>query len=348
MTPHTLDFRSDTVTKPTDEMRRAMAEAVVGDDVLGDDPTVQALEREFAGALGKDAALYCPSGSMCNLIALCVWCRPGDEIVMEERTHTFRYEGGGAARFANTQVQTFPRATGVPEVVDLTSRIRSKDIHEPRTSLFVLENTHNMAGGRVVPLERVRELADAAHEHGLRMHVDGARLFNAAAALGESVAALAAPADSVMCCLSKGLGAPIGSCLAGTTEFVTEARRVRKALGGGMRQVGILAAAGLLALRDGPKRLPIDHARARRFAEALEGTPGLRVDPADVDTNMVMVGLEESVDTKAFVARLAARGLMTFATGPHVLRFVFHRDQTEDDVDAAIDVLRTTAQGSDV
>ncbi|MAE76885.1 MAG: hypothetical protein CMJ85_08465 [Planctomycetes bacterium] len=331
-----LDFRSDTVTRPTPEMRRAMAEAVVGDDVLGDDPTVQELEREFAERIGKEAALFCPSGTMCNLIAVSVWCRPGDEAVMEEGTHTFRYEGGGAARIAGVQVWTFYRDSGVPEVSDLLDRVRnSVDDHQPRTTLFVLENSHNMAGGRVVPLARVRELADAARAHGVKLHVDGARLFNAATALGLPVAGLAAPADSVMCCLSKGLGAPVGSCLAGDRAFIAEARRVRKALGGGMRQVGVLAAAGLIALREGPKWLAEDHERAQRLAVGLGRIDGLVVDPADVDTNIVRVELD-GLDTATVVHTLARYDLHCFAPRRGRLRFVLHRDLTDADIDVAI------------
>ena len=337
------DFRSDTVTKPTPEMREAMAKAVVGDDVLGDDPTVQELEAEFASMLGKEAAIFCPSGTMCNVIAACVWCKPGDEIYMEESTHTFRYEGGAAARFAGAQIYTFARPSGVPEVDDVVSRLRSDDPHEPRSRLFVLENTHNVAGGRPVPVERVRELADAAHERGLKMHVDGARLFNAATALGVSVAELAEPADSVMCCLSKGLGAPIGSCLAGSLNFIYEAQRVRKALGGGMRQVGVLAATALIALREGSQRLGEDHERAKRLAAGIADIPGISCDePA---TNMVVVHLPEQVDTAAFRQALWDRGLQCFDPKPHRLRLVVHRDLDDEDVAGALAVLRGTAEG---
>ncbi|MCB9891021.1 MAG: aminotransferase class I/II-fold pyridoxal phosphate-dependent enzyme [Planctomycetes bacterium] len=333
-----LDFRSDTVTKPDEAMRAAMASAVVGDDVLGDDPTVRELENAFANKLGKESALYCPSGSMCNLIAVCVWTRPGDEIVMEERTHTFQYEGGSASRFGHVQTRTFARESGIPEVSDLTASLRNPhDVHHPRSSLFVVENTHNAAGGRIVPKSRIEELATTAHAHGLRMHIDGARLFNASVATGVSVADIVAPADSVMCCLSKGLGAPIGSCLAGPAEFIVEARRVRKALGGGMRQVGILAAAGLLALTEGPDRLATDHERARSFQRGLVSIDGLDADPPE--TNMVRVKLDESIDAAAFVEALRARGLLVFAVSPRHLRFVFHRDQRDEDVERALAIL---------
>jgi threonine aldolase len=231
----------------------------------------------------------------------------------------------------------------VPEIADVAPRLRNaKDDHQPRSRLLVVENTHNTAGGRCVPLPRLRELADFVHERGMVLHVDGARLFNAATALGCRVADLAAPADSVMCCLSKGLGAPVGSCLAGGGEFVQAARRVRKALGGGMRQAGVLAAAALVALREGPKLLATDHARAQRFARALQGAPGLAVDPARVETNMVMVDLD-GLDTETFLHTLAARQLLCFATRPGRLRFVFHRDQTEADVEAAIAAVREAA-----
>ena len=338
-----LDFRSDTVTRPGDDMRAAMAAARVGDDVLGDDPTVQELERSFADRLGKEAALFCPSGSMCNLIAICVWTRPGDEILMEKSTHTFKYEGGSASRFAHVQSKTFERANGIPEVSDLLDGLRDPDdVHQPRSSLFVLENTHNVAGGRVVPTKRVHELASVAHDHGLKIHIDGARLFNAATACGDTVAQIVEPVDSVMCCLSKGLGAPVGSCLAGSSEFVREARRVRKALGGGMRQVGVLAAAAQLALDEGSTRLDEDHARAAEFHRGLQAIDGVHA--VEPETNMVLLEIDEGVDMVRFHAALEERGLLTFAVGKAKLRFVFHRDQIDEDVPRALEVIEQSVR----
>ncbi len=335
-----LDFRSDTVTRPSPAMRRAMAEAVVGDDVIGDDPTVKELEALAARRCGKEAALFVPSGTMGNLLAILVHCRPGDEAIMEERTHTFRYEGGCAARFGGVQIRTVARESGVPELTDLSANLRNKDdIHQPRSSLFVLENTHNIAGGRVVPKARVDALAELAHEHGLKLHLDGARIFNAAVSLGISVAQIAEKADSVQFCLSKGLGAPIGSMIAGTSDFIAEARRARKALGGGLRQVGILAAAGILAIEEGSARLLEDHKKARHLGEAMGLMSGLRVDLESIDTNIVMCHLE-GIPESAFVSACQERGLLFFATQPGRCRFVTHLDITDDDIEAAICVLR--------
>lgn len=344
--PRILDFRSDTVTRPCAEMRRAMAEAVVGDDVLGDDPTVQDLERRAALRVGKEAALFLPSGTMGNLLAVLVHCRPGDEAIMEERTHTFRYEGGCAARFGGVQIRTFARESGIPEPQDLLGALRNPDdVHQPRSRLFVLENTHNLAGGRVVPKERVDELAKHAHAHGLRVHVDGARIFNAATALHLPVSELVEAADSVQFCLSKGLGAPIGSILAGAADFVAEARRARKALGGGMRQAGVIAAAGLVALERGSARLHEDHTRAQLLAREIATMPGLTVDVGATETNIVLVTVQAPLRDTDVVQLCAARGLAFFAIQPQRLRLVVHRDLSEGDVRAAIDVLREVSEG---
>jgi len=340
-----LDFRSDTVTRPTAQMREAMAHAVVGDDVLGDDPTVKDLEARAAKRCGKEAALFLPSGTMGNLLAVLCHCQPGDEAIMEERTHTFRYEGGCAARFGGVQIRTYARESGVPETSDLVDNLRNPaDIHQPRSRLFVMENTHNIAGGRVVPKERVDAIAHAAHENGMALHIDGARIFNAEVALGVSVERLAEHADSVQFCLSKGLGAPIGSILTGSGEFITAARRARKALGGGMRQVGVIAAAGLLALEEGPLRLAEDHGRARRLAEAMQGMPGFSVDLDATETNIVMCHLQ-GIEDQAFLGAAKERGLHFFATQPGRCRFVTHRDLGDEHIDAAIQVLSELSAG---
>ena len=338
-----MDFRSDTVTRPSPEMRRAMAEAVVGDDVLGDDPTVKELEAAFAERVGKEAAMFVPSGTMANVCAILAHCRPGDEAVMEAGTHSFRYEGGAAARLGGIQVWTFVRKNGVPEIEDFRTRVRNgRDPHQPRTALFIVENTHNLAGGRVVPKERVDAIAEFAHERGIKLHVDGARLFNAEAASGRTAAELVEKADSVMCCLSKGLGAPVGSLLAGEGDFIQEARRARKALGGGMRQSGILAAAGLIALREGPAALAADHARAKRLAETLAGLSGFVIDPAEVETNMVYVGLD-GFSGPAVVEACGARGLLVLAVREDLLRFVLHRDIDDEGLERACEILREIA-----
>ncbi|PIE22781.1 MAG: low specificity L-threonine aldolase [Planctomycetota bacterium] len=344
--PEILDFRSDTVTRPGAEMRRAMAEAVVGDDVLGDDPTVQDLERRAARRVGKEAALFVPSGTMGNLLAVLVHCRPGDEAIMEERTHSFRYEGGCAARFAGVQVHSFPRSSGIPSLDDVRSRLRNaEDIHQPRSTLLVVENTHNLAGGRVVPKARMDELAALAHEQGMKLHVDGARIFNAATALRLPVSELVAEADSLQFCLSKGLGAPIGSILAGSEAFVAEARRARKALGGGMRQVGVIAAAGILALEEGSARLHEDHARAKRLAREIAEMPGLRVDIEATETNMVLVSVEDPLCDSHVVQACAERGMLFFAIQPQRLRLVLHRDLGDRHVAAALEILHEVSEG---
>lgn len=329
------DFRSDTMTRPTPAMRAAMAAAEVGDDVWGEDPTVQALERLGAEVLGKEAALFLPSGTMANQVAIHVHCRPGDELLCEERSHVFFYEGGSIARLSGTQARTLVAADGFPSPGQVTAAVRANDPHFPRSRLLVLENTHNMAGGRVADAARLRNLADAAHERGLLVHVDGARLANAAVALGCSMAELVAAADTTTLCLSKGLGAPVGSLLAGSAAFVAEARRARKAFGGGMRQAGVLAAAGLLALRDGPALLAADHLRAQRLAVGLAALPWARVDITATATNIVMVDLP-TVAPAALLAHLKLHGVLAAAAGPQRVRLVLHRDVDDAGVDRCL------------
>ena len=323
--PNAADFRSDTMTAPTAAMRAAMAAAVVGDDVWGEDPTVRRLEADGAALLGKPAALFLPSGTMANQVAIHVHCRPGDELVCEERSHVYYYEGGGIARWSGTQVRPLVAADGFPQPEQVAAAVRVDDAHFPRTRLLVLENTHNMAGGRVANAARIGALAAVARQHGLLVHVDGARLLNAAVALGCPAAELVAAADSTTLCLSKGLGAPVGSLLAGDAAFVHEARRVRKAFGGGMRQAGVIAAAALLALHDGPSLLAHDHNRARRLAQGLAALPWARVDVAATETNIVMLELP-TVDPVALLAHLKAHDVLASKAGPRRLRFVLHRD----------------------
>jgi threonine aldolase len=327
------DFRSDTVTQPTAAMRAAMAAAEVGDDVLGEDPTVRRLEQEGARWLGQEAALFVPSGTMANQIAVHVHCRSGDELICEERCHVFWFECGSAARLSGVQIRPLRAERGFPSVAEVNGAVRSSDPHFPRSRLLVLENSHNMSGGRVLGVAAFRELTEVAHGLGLRVHVDGARLANAAVALGCLPSALARGADSVSLCLSKGLGAPVGSLLAGGGEFVAAARRARKAFGGGMRQAGVLAAPGLLALEHGARGLVADHERAARLAAGLGGLPGLRVVPPE--TNIVLVEVLGS-DRDAFLAFLATGGVLASeALGRHV-RFVTHRDVTDEHVDRCI------------
>jgi threonine aldolase len=326
------DFRSDTVTRPTPEMRKAMFDAEVGDDVLGDDPTVKALEAEAVRISGKPRALFVPSGTMANQIAIHVHCRPGDEILTEERSHTFLFEAAGAARFSGTQIRPFPARGGIPDVATIKSVMRSpNDPHEPRSRLLVVENTHNMAGGRVIPLPALIELRKYCLEVGLKLHMDGARVFNASVRSGVPVDAYAACTDSIMFCLSKGLGAPVGSMLCGEEEFIREALRARKAFGGGMRQAGVIAAAGLLALKQGWNHLKDDHKRAMRLALAFEVMPGVFINPEKVETNIVMLKTPGH-DAHALVGALRTRKILALAIGPRRIRFVLHRDVNDRDV----------------
>jgi threonine aldolase len=319
------DFRSDTMTAPTPAMRQAMAAAVVGDDVWGEDPTVRELEAEGAALLGKPAALFLPSGTMANQVAIHGHCRPGDELICEERSHVYVYEGGGIARWSGTQVRALVAADGLPTPAQIEAAVRSDDPHYPRSTLLVIENTHNMAGGRLLPPDRIAAAAASAKRLGLRVHCDGARLMNAAVALQVLPSSLVADCDTTTLCLSKGLGAPVGSLLAGSEAFVHEARRTRKAFGGGMRQAGVLAAAGLLALRDGPSLLPADHRRAKQLAEGLALLTWARVDLAATETNIVMCDVVVG-DPAALLAHLKLHGVLAAKSAPRRLRFVLHRD----------------------
>lgn len=337
------DLRSDTSTLPTPAMRQAMAAAEVGDDVRGEDPTVLRLEAATAELLGKPAALFLPSGTMANQVAIHVHCRPGDELVCEARSHVYWFEGGSIARLSGTQVQPVAAPDGVPTPAQVEAAVRPDDPHQPRTRLLVLENTHNLAGGRPISPGATAALAAAARRHGLLVHVDGARLLNAAVALGCAAHELVAPADTATLCLSKGLGAPVGSMLVGSAAFVAEARRVRKAFGGGMRQAGVLAAAGLLALRDGPALLAVDHARARRLAQGLAELPFLAVEPAAVATNIVMADLRHG-EPEALLAHLRRHGVLAATAGPGRLRFVLHRDVDDAGVQRCLDACRSFAR----
>ncbi len=327
------DFRSDTVTRPTPEMRRAMAEAVVGDDVLGDDPTVHTLEREVATLLGKEAGLFVPSGSMGNLIAVACHARPGEEVLLEEWAHTANFEAGGAARFAGAMLRTLPSDRGRLDPALVKRWCRGGSLHTPRTALLVVENTHNFHGGSVVPVALLRELREVTAAAGVALHVDGARLWNACAAAGVEPAAFGSLCDSVSTCLSKGLSAPVGSVLCGTREFVERARAVRKTLGGGMRQAGVLAAAGLVAVRTMRARLVEDHARARRLAEGLARLPKWGIDPAAVETNILFARWRGAGPASAAVATLRERGVLAMATAADTVRLLTHADVDDGDVD---------------
>lgn len=319
-------------------MRDAMATARVGDDVFGEDPTIAELEAEAAAFLGKDAAMFVPSGTMANQIAIHVHCRPGDELICEERSHVYYYEGGSIARLSGTQVRTIRAPSGFPTPEDVRAAVRPDDPHFPRSRLLVVENTHNMAGGRCLAPEAMDALAAAARESGLIVHIDGARLANAAVAQGVPAARLAAAADTLSLCLSKGLGAPVGSVVAGSVPFIAEARRTRKAFGGGMRQAGVLAAAALIALREGPGWLGVDHERARRLAEAAAGVPGLAA--AVPDTNICMVDLTAGAP-EDLIAHLRTHEVLALKVGPMRVRLVTHRDLSDEDVDRAVAAIRS-------
>jgi len=330
-----IDMRSDTVTKPGPEMRRAMAEAEVGDDVFEDDPTVNRLQAYAAELLGKEAALFCPSGTMTNQVALHALTRRGDEVFLHAQAHVLFYEQGGAAVLSQLQVRCFdsPDGTLDPEVLEEFVH-RDDDVHFSPTRVVCLENTHNHCGGIVYPLEGIRSLRAFCDRHGLKLHMDGARIWNAHVASGEPLADIAAPCDTVSVCLSKGLGAPVGSLLLGDAPTIALARRARKLFGGGMRQVGIIAAAGLYALEHHIDRMADDHRRIRFMAERLATVPGLDVDLDKVQTNMVYVGTRATGRRAVEIAPLLAEeGLWAIDEGVWTLRFVAHLDLDDADVE---------------
>ncbi len=334
-----FDLRSDTVTRPTAAMREAMARAEVGDDVLGDDPTMNRFEARAAELLGKQAALFVPSGTMGNQVCIGVLTRSGDEIIGEADCHILQHEAGSASRLWGATIRTVEGTRGLMDPAAVKALIRDPgDIHYPRTSLLSIENTHNFAGGVILPLAYIDTMVGIAREHQMAVHMDGARLFNAAVGSDTPVSRIVRDVDMVSVCLSKGLGAPVGSFVAGSAEHIGHARRVRKGLGGGMRQVGILAAAALLAVEDGPAALPEDHRRARALAEVLAELPGLEVDLETVQTNIVIASVTGSawdVET-AF----ADAGVAMFAIDDGRIRFVFHRDVGDDALDATIAAAR--------
>jgi threonine aldolase len=333
-----IDLRSDTVTRPTQAMREAMARAEVGDDVHGDDPTVNRLEEVSARLLGKEAAVFVPSGTMGNQASLHPFVRPGDVVLAGEGAHVLWYEAGGAAALSGVQVQTLGRG-GLFDGADLRAAVHPDEIHFAPTRAVCVENTHNRSGGRVFPLDRIKDVSEAAREHGLHRHLDGARLFNAVVATNTPAAAWAEPFDTVTFCLSKGLGAPVGSVVGASADAIRRVRRVRKMLGGGMRQVGILAAAGLHALEHHVERLADDHAHARRLAEGLQAL-GFRVEPPP-ETNMVMFQVEEPL---AFLRATRARELLIDPMDPHRFRAVTHLDVSADDVEDALSRIREVVQ----
>ena len=334
-----IDLRSDTVTLPTEEMRRAMAEAEVGDDVYGEDPTIQELESLAAKILGKEAALFVPSGTMGNQVSVMTHTQRGDEVIMEAESHVYYYEVGAMAVLSGVQACPVPGKRGVMDPDDVRRAIRERgNIHFPRTSLVVLENTHNRGGGKVLPLDNVKAISDIAHSNGLSVHMDGARIFNAQVASGIPASEYAKYADSVMFCLSKGLCAPVGSMVVGSKDFIDRARKNRKMLGGGMRQAGILAVAGIIALTKMVDRLQEDHDNAKLLAVKLQEL-GYGVNPEEVETNMVVVDVTPTgKDVHTVEKELKTRGVLANANSPKTLRLVTHYGITSDDAIKAVEV----------
>lgn len=340
-----IDLRSDTVTQPTDAMRRAMAEAALGDDVFSEDPTVNELEALAADQLGKEAGLYVPSGTMANLVAVMTHAQKGDEVLLEAESHTFLNEAGGIAAVAGVFPRTITGKLGYIAPEQLRATIRSPNVHYPPSRLLCLENTHNRAGGIPFGPEEMNPTCNAAHELGLVVHLDGARIFNAAVALGVPAKAIVRECDSVMFCVSKGLSAPVGSVLVGSQTFIDRARRFRKMVGGGMRQAGVIAAAGVVALKTMVNRLAEDHANARRLAEGLAAVPGLSVDLTRVRTNMVLLEVGDPLGSAAeFAARMKREGVLAFDVGRQTIRLVTHRHITQDDISRALEAVRRAAR----
>jgi threonine aldolase len=339
--PRIIDLRSDTVTQPTPEMRRAMAEAVVGDDVFGDDPTVQRLESMAAERMGKEAAVFVASGTMGNIVCLLAHCQRGDEAIVGAEAHVLQYEVASAAGVGGIQLRAVPNLShGMLDLDAVAATIRGRDIHFPRTALVCLENTQNRCGGGAITVDETNAVVTLAHERGIAVHLDGARIFNATIALGVPATALTAEVDSVTFCLSKGLSAPIGSLVCGSEEFVARARKARKQLGGGMRQVGVIAAAGIVALETMVDRLAEDHEHARLLAQGLASMPGVGIDPASVQTNLVFFDVD---DASSFRRRLYEAGVWVTGMGPTRVRMVTHYGITRADIDEALDRARDAA-----
>jgi threonine aldolase len=338
-----IDLRSDTVTRPTPAMRRAMAEAEVGDDVYGEDPTIRTLQDRVAERLGLEAAVFVPSGTQGNQLAIGVHTRPGEEVILEEGSHPYHYENGAIAALWGAQPRTVVGQRGILTPDQIKAASRGDDDHLPRSRLLILENTHNRGGGTVWKPAVFADAVAAGRSAGLLVHLDGARLFNAEVAAGVPASTWARLTDSTTVCFSKGLGAPVGSVLAGSKAFVAEARRLRKRLGGGMRQAGILAAACLHALDHHVARLAEDHENARTLARRLAEIPGIRVELDRVETNMVYA--EVSVDARALVPRLRTEGLLVNAVGPRALRLVCHLDVDRPACERAADILRASLEG---
>ena len=345
MSQNFIDLRSDTVTRPTPGMRAAIQAAEVGDDVFNDDPTVNRLQERVAAVLGKEAALFVPSGTMSNQVAIRAHTQPGDELLCDVTCHIYNSEAGGVAVHSGVTCRTIAGDCGILDVTQLEDKIRPDDEHLVRTRLVCLENTHNRGGGRVYPLEKVQAISEWARRNGLRLHLDGARLWNAVVASGIPAATWGSYFDSVSVCFSKGLGAPVGSALAGPRDFVARARRTRKLFGGGMRQVGILAAAALYALDHHIERLADDHRNAQVIARAIADTPGLRLLSPEVDTNLIWFHVDPDLGTAQEVAEaLKQRGILALVSGSQVMRAVTHLDVSSAQAERAAETIRQVAR----
>lgn len=339
-----VDLRSDTVTRPSPEMYKAMAEAPLGDDVLGDEPTVAKLEEIAAKKTGKEAALFVPSGTMGNQIAMAVHCDRGDAVLIEEEAHMIYYEVGGPGIISNVVTWTLPSDKGIMDPAYVEGKVLKRNLHTPGTSLLCLENTHNRAGGTIIPLATMAAYRDVADRHGMKVHLDGARVFNAAVGLGVDVREITKHVDTVNFCLSKALRSPVGSLLCGSTAFIDDARIWRKRLGGGMRQAGILAACGIVSLTQMVDRLADDHRRARSLAQSLSELPGLTIDWDRVQTNMVLVSTETSA--AEWADRLHEQRVWCFPVAPNRLRLVLHADVDDEGVNRAVEAFSALAKGS--
>ncbi|MRG86325.1 low-specificity L-threonine aldolase [Salinibacillus xinjiangensis] len=331
-----IDLRSDTVTKPTEKMRQASYNAEVGDDVYGEDPSVHKLEEKAAELLGKESALFVTSGTQGNQIAVLTHCSPGNEIILEENAHIYMYEGAAISAFAGVQPRTLKGHKGAMDPSEVQATIRPEDIHFPETGLICLENTHNKAGGAVLPFENMKGIYQIAKNHHVPVHLDGARLFNAAVSSGISVGEYAGYTDTVQICLSKGLGAPVGSIIAGSKSFIQQARKWRKRLGGGLRQVGVIAEPGYIALTEMVERLSEDHKHAEVLAEGLANMEGLKVENK-VETNIVLINVEDTGhNAESFLTALQKEGVLAVPFGPNTVRFVTHYDVSGQDIDRVI------------
>ncbi len=336
-----IDLRSDTVTKPTAEMRKVMAEAEVGDDVFGEDPTVNLLQEKVARILGKEDAIFVPSGTMANQLSIKAHTQPGDEVIIEETSHPFNFEGGAGAALSGVQFYCLKGVRGILDASQIEEAIRPDDHHYPVTRLICLENTHNRGGGSIYPIEKMAEIYRLAKSRGLSVHLDGARLWNASVATGIKPCQYAEWADSVTVCLSKGLGAPIGSLVSGSKPFIQRVHRFRKMFGGGMRQVGIIAAAGIYALDHHMERLKEDHINAKRLALGLKGLKGISIDPDEVETNIVIFKLDHKrVNAYDIAETMKKEGILIHPIGKDRIRLVTHLDVSSEDIDHALEAFK--------